>query len=79
MVRCGPSWWYAYSNGGAVGRAADRLNTILFVVAAVLCMSAPFFTKASLSRKCLLSVLAVVSTAVAFYLSSFLVLLIYGV
>ena len=79
MMRCGPSWWYAYYNGGAVGRAADRLNTILFVVATVVCMTAPFFTKAAFRRKCLISIVSIVVVAVAFYLSSFLVLLIYGV
>jgi hypothetical protein len=79
MARVGPSWWMAYHNGGALGRSADRLMTVIEVVGVVLCAIAPFLGAVTLRRKFCLSTLGITAAFVFGYLSGFLVLFIYGV
>jgi hypothetical protein len=70
----GPSWWMAYTNGGAVGHAADRVKGILCSVGILFCMIAPFFSAASLRRKILFSILGAVAGFIADYASGFIMI-----
>ena len=78
MIMLGPSWWYAYHGDGMLGRSADRIIDECLILALVVGIAAPLVAPIKLSRKVLFSTLAAVSVFVAFYLSTFMVLFIYG-
>ncbi len=79
MIMVGPFWWYAYQGDGVIGRSADRVVDLSFVLALVVGIASPFVTPIRLRRKLVFSGLAAIGVFVAFYLSAFLVLFIYGV
>jgi hypothetical protein len=76
MRRVGPEWWMA--DGKPLGISAEHAKEAMFTVGLVLCAAAPFLSRVPLHRKLGLSLVAVVAAFVLGYLSSFLVLLIYG-
>jgi hypothetical protein len=79
MLMVGPSWWYAYHGDGETGRSADRIVDWAWILALVLAIAAPIFPRIGLRRKLSFSFLAAAGVCIAFYLSGFLVLFIYGV
>ena len=77
MRRVGPEWWTA--DGKPLGISAEHTKEAMFALGLILCAVAPFLSGVSLRRRFGLSAAAAVAAFVVGYLSSVLVLFIYGV
>jgi hypothetical protein len=75
----GVSWWYAYEHGATIGPAADRARDMLCGIGVLICMIAPLFGTARLSRKLLLCCLGAFAGLGAAYLCGLVMLLFVGV
>jgi hypothetical protein len=79
MARVGPSWWYAYRNGSAVGKSADAVKTILLIVGVAFSLAAPLMTDLPIRRRMILAFAALLVVLAAYYLSGLVaILFIYG-
>jgi hypothetical protein len=76
MCRVRPEWWA--SDGKPLGISAEHIKQTMFSVGLILCAAAPSLSCLSFRRKLGLSLAAAVAAFVLGYLSSFLVLFIYG-
>jgi len=74
----GPSWWFAYHDGQpgtlSIGAAAERVRIVLSVIGVIICIVAPFLSRASVRRKLLFSGAAAVAAILAYHLAAFIVM-----
>ena len=70
----GVSWWMSPNKA-----LADRVLWGFVAVASLVCVIAPLFSAARLSRRLLFSVLAALAVAVAYYVCGFIHFFLYGV
>jgi hypothetical protein len=74
----GPSWWFAYHDGQpgtlSTGAAAERVRILVSIVGVLVCIIAPFLSRASIRRKLLFSGVAAVAAIMAYQVVAFIVM-----
>jgi len=74
VFRTGPAWWLAYQGNGELGKSADRWNDCFLAVAVLLAVIATILLGSSWWKKIVYPILAAVGIAVAFWISSFVII-----